>query len=115
MPRDGTSWSVFWPLKMIFVTTFLASMIGLVWFRSRSGDEWIDWILLGVSIGVALVMLFPTFACSVRFFALVRRGHVAKSHSKQSWWCTIGSRGDPAPSTRGLGTRSLVICLTARD
>ena len=66
MPGDRSWQSVSWPLKVIFVTTFLAGIIGLLWFRIGSWTETISWILLGISIVAALMLLFPTFADFVR-------------------------------------------------
>jgi hypothetical protein len=58
---------------MAFVTTFLVAMIGLVWFRIWNAESvTVDWVLLGVSVVLALLLMFPTFA------DLVRKGAVSE-------------------------------------
>jgi hypothetical protein len=58
MPGDRSWQSVSWPLKVIFGITFLVGIIGLLWFRIGSWTETISWILLGISIVAALMLLF---------------------------------------------------------
>jgi hypothetical protein len=61
--RGDANWqSVSWPLKVIFVTTFLTGVIGLLSLRIGNWTETISWILLGISIAMAIMLLFPTFA-----------------------------------------------------
>jgi hypothetical protein len=66
MPGDGRWQRVSWPLKTIFVTTFLAGIIGLLWLRIGNWTDSISWILLGISIAAALMLLVPSFADFVR-------------------------------------------------
>jgi hypothetical protein len=65
MPAN-TLQSVSWPLKLLFVTTFVIGMIGLLWLRIGGWTETISWVLIGISIATALMLLFPTFAEIVR-------------------------------------------------
>jgi hypothetical protein len=71
MPGDRIWQSVSWPLKVIFVATFLAGLIGLLWLRIGNWTESISWILLGISLGVALLLLLPPLAEIVRRGAIV--------------------------------------------
>jgi hypothetical protein len=72
MQGDGTSRRLFWPLELVFVTTFVVGILGLIWFRIWSAEsDGVDWVLLGIAVAAAVVLQLP------RFTDLLRRGAIA--------------------------------------
>jgi hypothetical protein len=62
MPGERSWQSLSWPLKVIFATTFLTGILGLLWLEIGSWTASVSWILLGISIVAALMLLFPALA-----------------------------------------------------
>jgi hypothetical protein len=58
--------SVSWPLKVIFVVTFVVGIIGLFCRGIVPWAEPTSWILIGISIAMALLLLAPTLADFMR-------------------------------------------------
>jgi hypothetical protein len=56
----STSGRIYWPLEVVFVTTFVAAIVGLSWkIFGSAGSEAAAWVLLGIAVGAALLLQVP--------------------------------------------------------
>jgi hypothetical protein len=56
----STSRRIYWPLDVVFLTTFVAAIAGLSWkIFGSAGSEAAAWVLLGIAVGAALLLQVP--------------------------------------------------------
>jgi hypothetical protein len=53
-----------WPMVTVFITTLMASVIGLIWGGLQEKTDPVFWVLLGISIVIAIALRLPNFFLS---------------------------------------------------